>query len=78
MDGENIVIRQTGGVSDMTQVTALNATALELYNHFRDTDFTAQDVSDYLLEQFDVTPETAHRDAEEWVAQMRDTGLATD
>lgn len=76
--GENIVIRQLDGVADMTQVTALNESAMLLYNELKDKDFAVEDIVQVLLANYDIDEPTAHRDAEEWVAAMREQGLIID
>lgn len=76
--GENIVIRQLEGAVDMTQVAALNESAMLLYNELKDKDFTLEDIVQTLLAHYDTDEATARRDAEEWVAAMRKQDLVTD
>ena len=76
--GEDIVITQSPEAADMTKVIALNESALHLYNALQERDFTMQDVVDTLLEAYDVDADTARRDAEAWVAEMRQNLMITD
>lgn len=69
--GEDIVITQSDQAADMTKVIALNESALHLYNTLREREFTLQDAIDALLEAYDVEADTARRDAEAWVSEMR-------
>ncbi|MBR4739080.1 MAG: PqqD family protein [Bacteroidales bacterium] len=76
--GENIVIMQADGAADMTQVVALNESAMELYDRLKDSDFTVDDVVRMLLDIYEVDEATARHDAAEWVDQMRKQRLILD
>ena len=78
VSGENIVIRQLEGTVDMTQVGALNESAMLLYNELKGKDFTVEDVVKALLAHYDTDEATARHDAEEWVAAMRKQELIID
>ena len=78
VSGENIIIRQLEGSVDMTQVVALNESAMLLYNELKDKDFTIEDIVQTLLAHYDTDEATARRDAEDWVAAMRKQNLMTD
>lgn len=78
VDGENIVIMQADGAADMTQVVALNESAMELYDRLKDSDFTVDDVVRMLLDIYEVDEATARHDAAEWVDQMRKQRLILD
>ena len=78
VSGENIIIRQLEGTVDMTQVVALNESAMLLYNELKDKDFTIEDIVQTLLAHYDTDEGTARRDAEDWVAAMRKQNLMTD
>lgn len=76
--GENIVMMPAAGTTDMTQVVALNDSALELYNILKEREFTLDDVVRALLDTYEVDEYTARTDAEKWVAQMRKQRLIID
>lgn len=78
VSGENIIIRQLEGTVDMTQVVALNESAMLLYNELKDKDFTIEDIVQTLLAHYDTDEATVRRDAEDWVAAMRKQNLMTD
>lgn len=78
VSGENIVIMQAAGTTDMTQVVALNESALELYNMLKGGDFTLDDVVKTMLDTYEVDAATARADAETWIGQMREQGLIID
>ncbi|MBP3763373.1 MAG: PqqD family protein [Bacteroidales bacterium] len=76
--GENIVIMPAAGKVDMTKVVALNESALHLYNSLAGRPFELSDAVEALLREYDVDEATARRDAEAWIAEMRENGLITD
>lgn len=76
--GEDIVITQSDQATDMTKVIALNESALHLYNTLREREFGLQDAIDALLEAYNVEADTARRDAEAWVNEMRQHQLILD
>lgn len=78
VSGENIVMRMGLGETDMTTVMALNESTMMLYERLRDRSFTLDDVVALLCEEYDVDPETARRDAEQWAADMRRYELILD
>lgn len=76
--GEHVVIRIGNGVADMTEVIGLNESAMELYNAFKASEFTLDDVVRRLTAVYDVDEATARRDAEAWVTSMREQRLIVD
>lgn len=78
VSGENIIMMPAAGTADMTQVVALNESALELYNRLKEREFTLDDVVRALLDTYEVDEATARADAEKWVGQMRKQQLIID
>ena len=78
VSGENIIMMPAAGTTDMTQVVALNESALELYNLLKEREFTLDDVVRTLLDTYEVDEATARADAEKWVGQMRKQQLIID
>lgn len=78
VSGEHILIRVAEGQADMTEVVGLNESAMQLYRDLAGRDFTVDDAVECLTAQYEVDPETARRDAEEWVKSMREQGLIVD
>ena len=78
VSGENIIMMPAAGTTDMTQVVALNESALELYNLLKEREFTLDDVVRALLDTYEVDETTARADAEKWVNQMRKQQLIID
>ncbi|MBR1766172.1 MAG: PqqD family protein [Bacteroidales bacterium] len=73
--GENIVMMQGEGHTDMTRVVALNTSAMELYNALLGKEFELADVVKILTDNYDVDEEVAKRDAEAWLADMKKNNL---
>ena len=61
--------------ADMTKVIALNDTSLWLWNQLQGRDFDADEVCRLLVSHYEVEPEVARRDAEEWIARLEACNL---
>lgn len=72
---ENVVLVQGRNAGDMTTVIALNDTSLYLWNELYGRDFELQDIVLLLTERYDVDETTAIRDAEGWVATLREKSV---
>lgn len=72
---ENVVLVQGRNAGDMTSVIALNDTSLYLWNELYGKDFELQDVVRLLTARFDVDEPTAARDAEDWLATLREKSV---
>ena len=73
--GENVVILQGCGNSDMTQIITLNDSALLLWNELEGKDFSVEDAVAALCENYDVEETVAKSDAEAWIKRMQECGL---
>ena len=73
--GENVVILQGRGNSDMTQIITLNDSALLLWNQLNDKDFSVEDAVAVLCENYEVEELLAKSDAQAWVKRMQECGL---
>lgn len=76
--GENVVIMQGKYGSDVTRVISLNDTSLLLWNELQGEEFDLNRVVDLLLENFYVDEATATKDAEAWIAKLKECGLVSD
>lgn len=75
MAGEHIIVMPGSYGVDMTRVVALNPTSLYLWNALQGKEFEAADVANLLVAEYDVDDETARRDAEKWIEQLRTCGI---
>ena len=73
--GENVVILQGRGNSDMTQIITLNDSALLLWNQLEGQDFAIEDAINVLCESYEVAESVAANDAQAWVKRMQECGL---
>ncbi|MBP5548084.1 MAG: PqqD family peptide modification chaperone [Bacteroidales bacterium] len=67
----NIVLIQGRNPGDMTSVVALNDTSLFLWNNLKGLDFEVEDITNLLVEQFDVDADVAAKDAAAWVETLK-------
>lgn len=74
--GEHVAVMQGKYGVDMTRLAALNSTSLYLLEQLQGVDFDVETVSNLLTEHYDIDPETAMKDATDWVAKLRDNKLA--
>ena len=73
--GENVVILQGCGNSDMTQIITLNDSALLLWKELEGKNFGVEDAVAALCENYDVEETVAKSDAEAWIKRMQECGL---
>ncbi len=75
MAGENVVIMQGKGGSDMTRIISLNDSSLLLWNELQGKEFEVADVAAILVEAYKIESEIAERDAKAWVEKLVECGL---
>lgn len=75
MAGENVVIMQGKGGSDMTRIISLNDSSLLLWNELQGKEFEVADVAAILVEAYKIDSEMAERDAKAWVEKLAECGL---
>lgn len=75
MAGQNVIIMQGRYGGDMTKIISLNETSLFLWNTFHDKEFTAEDVADALVGEYEVERELAEKDAAAWCDKISECGL---
>lgn len=73
--GENVVILQGCGNSDLTQIITLNDSALLLWNQLEGKDFIVEDAVAVLCENYEVEESLAKSDAQAWIKRMQECGL---
>ena len=76
--GENVVIMQGRYGSDVTRVISLNDTSLLLWNKLQGEEFDLGCVVELLLENYEVDEATATKDAEAWIAKLKECSLITE
>jgi len=73
--GDNVVIVNGAGQSDMTKVITLNETSLYLWNSLKDKEFEIEDVVAALMERYDVEQQKASEDSKAWVGKLQSLGV---
>jgi hypothetical protein len=67
---ENVLIMQGQYGIDMTKVISFNETAEWLWNQLSGKDFTLEDVTALLTENFNVDAAKAETDAQRWIEKL--------
>jgi capsid portal protein len=73
---ETLVVPIRGKVGDLNCIFSLNSLASELWNQM-DQEFTAQELIDWVLAGYDVTPEVAAADVAAFLNDLASVGLIT-
>jgi capsid portal protein len=73
---ETLVVPIRGKVGDLNCIFSLNSLASELWNQM-DQEFSAQELIDWVLAGYDVTPEVAAADVTAFLNDLASVGLIT-
>jgi hypothetical protein len=73
--GESVVIMQGKQAADLTKIITLNESALLLWNALVGSDFTLEDATAVLVEEYAIDEALAERDAAMWLSRMQECGL---
>lgn len=71
-----MVVKGDTGVTDMTEVYAMNETAAMLWRRAEGRDFTPEMMTDWLCEEYEVDRETALEDVRSMLSEWQKNGLA--
>lgn len=69
--GENIIVAEGVDNIDFSRIISLNESAAYLWKKVQDKDFTAEDLTSLLLDEYDVDEQTAKQDAETLLKQWQ-------
>lgn len=72
---EHVVTCENISLINFNKVISLNSSAAYLWEAVMGKDFTADDLTELLLEKYEVERETAARDAASLVQQLADAGV---
>lgn len=75
MAGENVVIMQGKGASDLTRIISLNESALYLWGELEGKEFDSAKVASLLAERYGIDTDVALRDGERWIERLNECGL---
>ncbi|MCQ2259888.1 MAG: PqqD family protein [Bacteroidales bacterium] len=73
--GENIILLQGKTHADMTRVVAFNDSALLMWESLLDKDFTLEDATRVLTDNYEVEESVARADAQKWIDNIVENGL---
>ncbi|MBQ8863938.1 MAG: PqqD family protein [Rikenellaceae bacterium] len=75
--GEKMIILQGTYGADMTKIISLNSSAELLWDNLTGREFEVEDAAKILTDNYEVSPEVAHKDAEAWIATLTEYGIIT-
>lgn len=73
--GENIIVAEGVDNIDFSRIISLNESAAYLWKKVQDKDFTAEDLTSLLLDEYDVDEQTATQDAETLLKQWQEAEI---
>ena len=73
--GENIIVAEGVDNIDFSRIISLNESAAFLWKKVQDKDFTAEDLTSLLLDEYDVDEQTAKQDAETLLKQWQEAEI---
>lgn len=75
MAGEWVLVFSDGKSIDYTQIVSLNDTAKFLIGDDLNREFTAQEWTEKLVQEYEITPETAERDVLALIQKLEEAQL---
>lgn len=76
--GEHVVVAEGIENIDFSKIISMNESSAYLWEKVVDSDFTAEDLCKYLLEEYDVDEKTALGDAKAVIKQWTEAGIIED
>lgn len=73
--GENIIVAEGIQNIDFSRIISMNESAAFLWTKIQDKEFTADTLTNFLLEEYEVDEATARRDAETLVEKWLEAGI---
>ena len=73
--GENIIVAEGLANIDFGHIITLKESAAYLWNKAKSQDFTVEDLTQWLTEEYEVDAETAKRDAQQLVDKWLKAGI---
>ena len=73
--GERIIVAEGKENIDFSNIIALNESAAYLWEKAADNEFTAEDMTKWLTEEYDIDDETARHDANSLATQWIEAGI---
>ncbi len=73
--GEHIIVAEGIDNIDFSRIINLNESAAFLWQNIQEKEFNADMLTDLLTGEYNVDKETAHRDAETLIDQLKEAGV---
>lgn len=73
--GSSYMIVSSAGSTDFTNVFTLNETAAWVWNSMGDSEFTIEQLTVCMCEEYEVEPEVAERDIRQLISGWKNQGL---
>jgi hypothetical protein len=74
--GEHIIVAEGVENIDFSRIISLNDSAAYLWEKAKGLEFTADDLTQWLLDEYEVSEEDARRDVDTLMTQWREAGIA--
>lgn len=73
--GEHIVVAEGKENIDYTNIISMNESSAYLWKEIQDKEFTAEDLAELLLQEYEVEADIAQKDSQLLVKQWKDAGI---
>ncbi|MBQ9357736.1 MAG: PqqD family protein [Prevotella sp.] len=74
--GEHIIVAEGVENIDFSRIISLNDSAAFLWEKAKGREFTADDLTDWLLQEYEVSEDEARRDVATLMVQWQEAGIA--
>ena len=72
---EAMIVAESVDLIDFDRIVSLNSSAAYVWEILPDSDFTIQDITDLLMDRYDVDEAVARKDAEDLVKVWQNAGI---
>ena len=73
--GENVIVAEGIENIDFSRIISMNESAAYLWNKIQGKDFTANNLVELLLEEYEVDEDTARQDVQQLIIKWREAGI---
>ena len=73
--GESVLFLQGEVDGETSKLMTFNEASVLLWNNFCNKDFETEDIVNFILSEYDIDEQTARKDAQEWVEDLRKNGV---
>jgi hypothetical protein len=73
--GENVIVAEGIENIDFSRIISMNESAAYLWNKIQGKDFTANNLVELLLEEYEVDEDTARQDVQQLIIKWQEAGI---